>query len=173
MLWVVLIIAPIVIYESFLSFERMYNHVQYYKLALARSKLLNKPLMVIGEPSAGYSNKIFGPMYGCGDILLDIKIESQCNSNEGDIQETLPTYGDNSHIIFISYTLEYVDDLESLIPHILRVSGGWENVIVIHAKPWSIWTQLYKIKNHLPGINTTYKNIIPHAPPMHKCIKFY
>jgi hypothetical protein len=167
-LLVILII--VVINEIFLWSQRMYYRHNYFKLAKNRALEMGKPLMVIGNPDSGYSNKIWGRSYDHGDVTLDLKVTGDYKvAHEGDLHDTLPTYNDDSHIIFISYTLEYIPNLERILPHIFRVAGSTKNIFVVTAQRTSLWAYLKRSS----GLNDPDSvNIITHAPPKYPFIKF-
>lgn len=108
----------------------MLNKKLYYKRALERSKKTSKPLLVIGDPITGSTRrKRKGSAdYGYGNACMDI---TGCPSApfgvityKGKIETILPTLDTNSYVIFISCVLEYVDDIETIVAHLYRVSGG-------------------------------------------------
>jgi hypothetical protein len=167
---ILVIIAVVVIYEVAMALSRMATRRDYYARAVARARETGLPLMVVGNPDSGYGNKLLGAAYGYGDVTLDLKITGPCpNPDEGDIYETLPRYSDASHVIFVSYTLEYVPELERVIPHIMRVAGGSENVFVVHAQPHSLWSLLPWSSGMDDPLS---QNVITEAPPTHGEIRF-
>lgn len=150
--------------------QRMYNRSSYFKLAKQRSRETGKPLMVIGNPDSGYGNQFWGRSYDHGDVTLDLNVTGDYKvAHRGDLHNTLPTYDDNSHIIFISYTLEYIKNLDRLIPHIFRVAGGPQNIFVVTAQRHSLLAHL-KMSS---GVDDPLsENIITHSPPQYQCIKY-
>lgn len=111
--------------------QRPYKRYRYYQKAQRLSDFTGKPLMVIGCPNTGgLSSKVYS--YGCGDITLDV-LDCQCNNSVvHDIMGGLKQYTDNSHVIFISAVLEYIesDKLDYVITELKRVSGG--NLYVVN-----------------------------------------
>ena len=91
-----------------------------------KAKQLGKKLLVIGDPSNGGFNYLFGTVYGCGDICIDLVGCKGChNSMKGDALEILRKLPDNSYVIYESCVLEAVNyDVTPLIKEIKRVSGG-------------------------------------------------
>ena len=85
----------------------------------------NKPLLVIGDPNNGFTSKILGLTYPCGDLCLDIVGCKGCkNQIEGDALQELKKMKDNSYIIFESCVLEYIQYNKLVREEILRVSGN-------------------------------------------------
>lgn len=162
----------LIIYETCIWQYRLHLKSKYYKMAKDRAAELGKPLMVIGDPSGGFTDIVFGiRSYGFGDVTLDLKVSPDCpNPVEGDIQVTLPKFSDNSHVIFSSWTFEYVSDLATLIPHIYRVSGGSNNIFVASGNPYSIFSWI-EPGNFLVD-HPTAPNIITSAPPTCDFITF-
>lgn len=105
-----------------------------YQLAFERSKKTRKPLLVIGDPASGcfISRYIFQPLFGLphgyGDICID---PSGCPERphikkiKDKVANVIGLFGDNSHVIFTSCTLEYVNknSIAFVLKELLRVSG--------------------------------------------------
>lgn len=107
-----------------------------YNMAKQRAILTNKPLMVIGDPMNGsalnrkYNYPVYGTPYGYGDVCIDL---SGCPENPGPgisikskLENTIGSFNTDSHVIFISQTLEYVDPnyLNYTLKELVRVSKG-------------------------------------------------
>jgi hypothetical protein len=107
------------------SFERQRTRKKYYERSLALSKKTGKPLMIIGDPNNGCGSKTLGQTYGCGDICIDITGCPGCpNGVKGYLEDILPTIPDNSYVIFVSYVLEYVNNVDLVYSNLQRISGG-------------------------------------------------
>ena len=65
------IIFIILILEFFFGIYRNFRRQTTYQKAVKRSKQINKPLIVIGSPDAGFMNSIYS-VYGCGDVCVDL-----------------------------------------------------------------------------------------------------
>ena len=109
----------------------------FFDLASKKATETKKPLLVIGDPYA--DNYAFSVDYGCGDLCIDINDCLKCsNSSKHDINEGFPTFKDNSYVVFISCTLEYVDNIESVYKELVRISGG--NLFVVALEAYSLKT---------------------------------
>jgi hypothetical protein len=170
-IFIILFILVILLslYELGHWIRRHLQRYTYYKRARKLSIEKNKPLLVVGAPKAGPSNKLLGVNYGCGDLCLDIKGCDGCeNQISSDLFKFLKTQPDNSYVIFISYVLEYIPNLDETIKEIYRVAGSSNNIFVVHASPWCL-TSLQK--NSSPG-DELATNIILGAPPNQTKITF-
>lgn len=105
---------------------------------------LGRPLVVVGAPDMGPTR---GP--GCGDITVDIGESSCPNFLKADITKPLP-FDDDSVVVFVSCVLEYVDDYESALDELRRVSGG--RLYVCRVEPWTLTAHFYPgTKRMLPA----------------------
>lgn len=133
----------IAINEIVHSLMRQIHRKRMFTKAQARAKELNKPLMVIGDPNNGDSSKLLGARYGCGDVCVDLTGCPQCpNTIKAKLPNGLEGTEDNSHVVFLSYVLEYVDDYKNAIEEIKRVGG--ENVYALTLSPYQLTAYLYK-----------------------------
>lgn len=122
-LYAILIVIILFITFQFLRITSKHIHQNWiYQQAVKRSKETGKPLLVIGSPFTGASNR-YVQTYECGDICLDIEGCKCKNSIKADIMY-LKTMSKNTYVIFESEVLEYVDDIKKAIWHMKRVSGG-------------------------------------------------
>jgi hypothetical protein len=171
---IAVILALLLANELYWWARRMVQRKQYYKRAKAQAARLGKPLMVIGDPDAGYTNKLLGASYPCGDVTLDLKLSDQCKRSgggvEGDVHKTLPTFADNSHVILVSYVLEYVPNLDHVIGELYRVAGSADNIFVVHASPYALWSRLRKSSSPSDPVAV---NVITEAPPTSRKIKYF
>lgn len=117
-------------YECFINSP--YRRYTYYKLAKKLAKQKNKKLMIVGDP---YNNnaitKMFNkfldnPLYGCGDICVDLTGCPKCsNSIKGDLVKISKTMQNNSVVILIVGTLEYIKgNTKEILKELDRISGG-------------------------------------------------
>ena len=105
---------------------------------------LGRPLVVVGAPDMGPTK---GP--GCGDITVDIGESSCPNFLKADITQRLP-FDDDSVVVFVSCVLEYVDDYESALAELRRVTGG--HLYVCRVEPWTLVAHFYPgAKRTLPA----------------------
>lgn len=171
---VVAMLIVLVVNEVIWWAKRIVLRKRYYRLARERATLLSKPLMIIGDPDAGYTNKLLGADYPCGDVTLDLSLSAKCKRSgggvEGDIRDTLPSFADNSHVIFVSYVLEYVEDLHKVIPELMRIAGSADNLFVVHASQYALWSRLRKSSSLT---DPEAVNVITAAPPQSRAISFF
>lgn len=133
------IIIFLLLIALYFALQRQCHRSLYYKRAYNLSKKLNKPLMVIGDPYNGRSSKVLGKKYGCGDICLDLTGCPKCkNSSKGYLEDTLLDFPDNSHVIFVSYVLEYVNDVELVYEQLKRVSGGDMYILTVQPNDYVV-----------------------------------
>lgn len=94
-----------------------------FQEAQARAQALGVPLIVVGDPDSGFITKFFGRDYGCGDVCTDIVGCGACPQQiKGALEDVLPRLPKNSHVIYVSCTLEYVSDLPHCIRELERVA---------------------------------------------------
>lgn len=139
-----IIIVLVIVYELVLTYTRFIRRKRIFNIAVDKSKEINKPLMVIGDPDNGSTNYLVGRSYECGDICIDITGCPGCKIGiRQKIEEYLPRLQSNSYVIFISCVLEYVDSdkIDFIISEIKRVSGG--NYFVVSVEPLSMTALFY------------------------------
>ena len=133
-------------------FLRQNKRKKMFAEAQAKSKELGKPLMVIGDPYNGDGSKIHGVSYGCGDVCVDLTGCPNCpNGIETKLPAGLEKIKDDSHVVFLSCVLEYVDDYKKTIEEIKRVGGN--NVFAVTLSPYQLTSYLYQ-----GAKNVFYKN---------------
>jgi hypothetical protein len=109
----------------------------FFDLATEKAKQTNKKLLVIGDPHT--DNYAFGVDYGCGDLCMDINNCPKCpNAVIHDINKGFSSYRSNSYVVFISCTLEYVDDIHFVHSELMRISGG--DLFIVSLEPYSLKT---------------------------------
>lgn len=162
----------ILFYDSL--FQRNFRRYYYYKAALYKAQKLNKKLVVVGCPlSGGLSGKIslLFKLYGCGDILIDIKKNSKCQNHISiDLLSYLSQQENNSCIIFVSVVLEYIENIDETLIELKRVSGGNLYVVPIDI----LWEKCFNI--NLGNYNKLERrNLVISWSPKHnetKCKQF-
>ena len=163
---IVSLIIILLLNELFQGIYRQKQRNNIYKMAEARSKEINKPLVVIGDPHNGYGSKFYNKFmvgYGCGDVTIDLTGCPQCpNGVKMDIYEYLKTQDDNSQVIFISCVLEYIDNIEDVVKELYRVAGK-DNLFIVTVKKLSLAAHIYQESNY------GAKHIIK-APPKYDTI---
>ena len=80
----------------------------------------------------------------CGDYL------------QGRLEDVLPQLESNSAVVYVSMTLEYVQDLDKVLAELSRVSGG--DLFVVTVPPWTLTSLLY------PGARRQFLQAPPDDP---------
>ena len=102
---------------------------QTFQEASAHAKRLGLPLVVVGAPDRGFKTN------QCGDVTIDIAPSSSCpNFIQTDITKRIPL-PDDSAVVFVSYVLEYVSDLDAAVRELKRVGG--DRVYNLRVQPWT------------------------------------
>lgn len=113
-----------------------------FNLAQFRAQETGKRLIVVGDPDAGLINRFIGRDYDCGDLCIDARGCLSCdNHGEGRLEDLLPGLETNSAVIYVSMTLEYVDNMDKVLAELDRVSGG--DVFVVTVPPWTLTSMFY------------------------------
>ena len=115
--------------------RRLMRRGEVYAIAQKRAETLQKPLIVIGAPDGGVTAG-----YGCGDATVDIASSACPHSIRADITKPLP-FADDSGVVFVSCTLEYVADANAALREIMRISGG--EAYFVGVEPWTLTAYLY------------------------------
>jgi hypothetical protein len=104
-------IKYLVMFELLFSVLRNILRFVVYRIALNRAKKLNKKLLVIGDPEAGIINKIFGRVYHCGDLCLDLNGCHCKNTIKFDLNNNIESILNiKDYIVFESCVFEFVED---------------------------------------------------------------
>ncbi|MDY0004226.1 MAG: hypothetical protein RBU30_23200 [Polyangia bacterium] len=114
-----------------------------YDRAQERARREGKKLVVIGNPSGGYVNKVVR-VYGCGDLCIDIAGCSPCGPEsrvlKDDAIRALRTLPDDSAVVFESEVFEYVGDMQDAVKELDRVTGGdHTRIYSVHAIAFDPW----------------------------------
>lgn len=167
------VIMVTVCFILFYAYTHRKNHM--YTRALTMSKTMNKPLMVVGDPRTGTARNtatVIAEMdrYGYGDVCVDLTgcpfAPPSTRKHKGDLLQFLNELGDDTHVIFISEVLEYLDNIDVVINALYRVSGG--HLYIVKCGLW--YPQTYPDKS---GRRFHMKQRITHAPPYHDRIRYY
>lgn len=165
------ILLLLIVYEISLGIIRQKKRHTYFKMAEKRSKELNKPLVVVGDPYYGMGSMIYNRFmkgYGCGDETVDLTGAPKCpNGIKKDILSYLSSKQSNSCVLFISCVLEYVDkkEIDQVIIEIKRVSGSLDNVFIVSVDKNSFAAYFYTDK-------TSNSNQIVFGPPEYNDISY-
>lgn len=138
---IVIIVILLLMYELVLCGQRTYKKRSLYKKALMRSHQTGKPLLVIGNPIGGATDRLIGESHGKGDICVDI---TGCGEGSGNYKmkahELLMNIPSDSCIIYSSMVLEYIepDEIDKTIRQIKRVAGNKDNIFLIFIQQHSL-----------------------------------
>lgn len=106
-----------------------------FELAKARAKATGRTFMVVGDPNAGATTK-FLQAYGCGDVTVDLHGAPGCPGGlQADITKKLP-FPDDSCVVFVACTLEYVEDGPAAVRELERLAGVPSNLFVVTVSPF-------------------------------------
>lgn len=143
--WLAKILLGAAAWESGWYLHRRSKRADVYALAQERASATGKPLLVVGAPDGGVTAG-----YGCGDLTVDIAPSSDCPvSLVLDITKPLP-FDDDSHVVFVSCVLEYVDDADAALAELRRISGS--DLYCVRVEPWTLTAYLYPgARRTLPG----------------------
>jgi len=137
-----IIVAVVIVYEVLCSFQRQHLRSEVYKCAYERAEETGKPLLVVGDPHNGIGSGIHGAAYGCGDLCFDLTGCPQCPSaRKNALPRGMEDLPDDSHVIFISYVLEYVDDYDESVQELKRIGG--DDIYLLRVQPWCLTALLY------------------------------
>lgn len=130
-----------------------------YKKAFSKAKKQNKKLVVVGSPHlsmgtggvVGYvTEKIIGPIYGCGDVCVDLIGCLKCpESITGDILNYLRSQEDNSCVLFSTGVFEFVPNYKEIKKEIDRTCI--ENYTDYYS-PWNITWYVYGCNSSKCGL---------------------
>lgn len=129
--------AGVLVREAWLALgPRRWRRREGYAAAKARAEELGLPLLVVGAPSAGFVN-VWLSDYGCGDLCVDLEGCPGCErAITGRAEDVLPMLPDGSAVVFVSCTLEYVDDVERVWRELRRIAG--REVYAVTVEPWTL-----------------------------------
>ncbi len=119
-----LVIFILILNELICGWIRFKTGTRLYNQARTRANKLNRKLVVIGNPTASWKNKLFGSSYGCGDVCIDLAgCECKAGETRTPPQEALYALSvmpSDSVVIFESGTKHIVPGLED---EMWRVGG--------------------------------------------------
>lgn len=130
---IIIILVPLFLDYLFRLTVRRKRKLNMLYLAEKKSSSTKKPLLV-------FNNRSSGLVSHSGKLSTDKEVI------QGEITEIIGGLKENSFVIVISETLEYVDDIEKLIKELILVSGSDLYIINLEKNsPRIFWD--YKIKN--------------------------
>ena len=174
------LIAILILYEIVICFIRKYRRRKIFRLAKIKSLQTGKKLMVVGDPKNGIASRITGSDYDYGDICIDLTGCPDNDSNDingaikikGDICSVIKRFGDNSHVIFISCTLEYAGETDAkfkqLMNDLYRVSGN--DLFIVNVEVYSLMAYLYP---HYLNNEEPPKRVITRCPPYSNSFNYF
>ena len=118
-----------------------------FNAAQFRAQQTGKQLVVIGDPDGGI-NSLVGRDFDCGTVCIEPTTEA--------LAQALPQLEANSSVIFVSRTLEYVDEIEPVLTQLNRIAGT--EMFVVTAPPWTL-TSLFS-----PGSKRQFFEAPPEQP---------
>lgn len=138
--------------------RRRRNRRQLFAEAQARARATGAPLLVVGDPDTGYVTKHYGRDYGCGTVCTDLTGCPSCPTGlRGRLEDVLPRLSAQSYVVFVSCTLEYVQDLPHCVRELERVAVPGGLFVVPVETPHSTFV-LY------PGANWVLLSAPPRGP---------
>jgi hypothetical protein len=130
---IIIILVPLFLDYLFRLTVRRKRKINMLYLAEKKSASTKKPLLI-------FNNRSSGLVSHSGNLSKDKE------EIHGEITEIIGGLKENSFVIVISETLEYVDDIEKLIKELIAVSGSDLYIINLEKNsPRIFWD--YKIKN--------------------------
>ncbi len=133
---------------------RMRKRDTLYRKALAIARRRGRPLLVVGKPFGWDKSKDAGSWvpwsktgaHPCGDVTLDIRGVPECPvSIAADASDLSHIPSGTFGAVFVSCTLEHIDNLKGAWSELHRVStlkGESPAVFVVHPQPWSFFAHL-------------------------------
>jgi len=130
--------------EAGMALHRFEARRRAFDAAARRAALLQRPLIVVGDPDAGAHTRIIRA-YGCGDLCVDMNGCPLCPvTRTVDITKG-PVAGlaNDSAVVFVSCVLEYVSDPEAALYELRRIAGSPANLFLVFVEPWTLTAALY------------------------------
>ena len=123
--YLLLFVFVLIINELVCAKIRLNSGSKLYNLAQKKADKLNRKLIVVGNPTASWKNKMFGASYGCGDICIDL-VGCECDNQRQrtqpfEVMQKLSKMPSDSVVIFESGTKHIVSGLDK---EMQRVAGN-------------------------------------------------
>lgn len=119
----IIVIAIIISYEIIIGLGRYNEKTVKYNIAKKVAEATGKQFIVIGNPDNGFMDKLLGPSYSGGDVLIDIVPSKKFNTTVMDVREFVKTRDIDSCVIFESCVLEYLPDNLEVQKEFKRIAG--------------------------------------------------
>ena len=164
------IVSVILLYEFAVGIRRKLNRRKIFTMAKERSRVSGLPLLVIGDPYNGVMSVSTGPDYGCGNLCIDLTGCPRCpRGKKGYLENVLPAMGGelSNYIVYISCTLEYVDNLPKILTYLINVP--YDNIFIVNIEWYCLTSYLYPyfLTNEQPP-----KYVIYQCPPSKPIFKY-
>jgi hypothetical protein len=136
-------LACLAVIEGAAAVRRHTRRSEQFAAAKAHARRVGKPLVVIGDPDAGLHTRLYRA-YGCGDLCVDLANCPKCSRSAAvDLCRRRMPLPNNSAIVFVGCTLEYVAEMEPAWQELRRVSGGPHQIYIATVQPWCLTAWLY------------------------------
>lgn len=139
--WPLTILGAIGVTEVFVDVARYRRRQEAYILAARRALVLNRPLVVVGDPDSGGHTRLIRA-YGCGDLCVDLHGCDACPRHIAvDLSGGRIDLPDDSAVVYVACTLEYVPDIQSALTELRRVAG--QELYIVTVDPWTLTGTLW------------------------------
>jgi hypothetical protein len=144
------ILGGLLVAEGAALWERSDRRRDLIQRALARAKLLNRPLLCVRPDRDTALARTFR-VYEFGPHLKELlSPEQTIVMRVGDLVEQAamvrqgiaPHVPKDSAVVFAACVLEYVEDPRVLMDEIMRLAGSTDNIFVVTLQPWSLTAAL-------------------------------
>lgn len=152
--------------EAGMALHRFEARRRAFDAAARRAALLQRPLVVVGDPDAGAHTRIIRA-YGCGDLCVDINGCPLCKVVQvADITAgPVPGVADDSAVVFVSCVLEYVGDAAAAVRELRRIAGSPDNLFDVSVQPWTLTAALYPGARWTAVRDADQMTLTPVSPP--------
>ena len=152
--------------EAGMALHRFEARRRAFDAAARRAALLQRPLVVVGDPDAGAHTRIIRA-YGCGDLCVDINGCPLCKVVQvADITAgPVPGVADDSAVVFVSCVLEYVGDAAAAVHELRRMAGSPDNLFDVSVQPWTLTAALYPGARWTAVRGADQMTLTPVSPP--------
>lgn len=130
-------------HEMSQSVKRHKRRRDVFAEAQAKAVRTGRPLLVVGDPDTGAHTSL-ARAYGCGHVCIDMTGCPACPHGIKTVlgEEAIPLES-NHYVVYVSCTLELVENLPAAWKEIQRVAGSPENIFLVCIGPWSLTAYFY------------------------------
>lgn len=128
----------LVVREAYLGFgaRRDYRRAVFEE-ARRRAEQLGRPLLVLGDPDEGLTNRFLGRQWQCGDVCVGLKGCGICGDwVQGRPEDVLKELDTNAYVVYDPGAFAKADNGSAFLEELARVSGG--EVYMADAGPWTL-----------------------------------